>query len=177
MPNPPAIITTGIAICFLSATISDLVIEDNFLGTAGSLKLLENKLNNTFFVSNCDIIIDDDYFEIYKNHVESKNHITIVVAIKNIKLQYGTINLDNNGNFLNLSEKPEFNFFVNTGMYILEPNILNLINDNEFINITDVIDKAKENGYKVGIYPIKENSWYDIGDWKEYYKTLENYDK
>ena len=76
-----------------------------------------------------------------------------------------------------MSEKPDINFFVNTGMYIIEPKILELIKDNEFLHITDLIDRSKTQGFKVGIYPVKEKAWFDIGEWKEYYYTLENYGK
>ena len=65
--------------------------EDKPLGTAGSLHLLKNKIKSTFIVSNCDIIIDQDYSEILEFHNKNKNQITIVAAVKNLKIPYGTI--------------------------------------------------------------------------------------
>lgn len=155
----------------------DYAHEKEFLGTAGSLHLLRDKLKETFFVSNCDILINEDYREIYKNHINSYNDITIVVAIKNFSIPYGTIELDLNGLFKSLKEKPELSYMINTGMYVLNHDILKEINDNEFLHITTLIEKCSQKGKKIGIFPISEGSWLDMGQWNEYHKTLDEYEK
>jgi dTDP-glucose pyrophosphorylase len=138
------------------------------LGTAGSLSLLKGKINTTFFVSNCDIIIDEDYSEILDFHTKNKNLITIVAAIKYFRIPYGTLITGNNGQLLSLDEKPELSYKINTGVYILEPEVIKLIPNNEFFHITQLIDKLIEKGENVGVFPISEGSWKDIGDWSEY---------
>ena len=148
--------------------------EDKPLGTIGSLYLIKEHLNRTLFVSNCDIIIEEDYSDILQYHRENKNDITIVSAIKNISMPYGVMETGRDGILLDMTEKPEFSFQINTGMYILEANILNELPSNEFYHITDLIEKIKNTG-KVGVFPVTEKSWHDIGQWKEYQDTLTYY--
>lgn len=142
-------------------------------GTAGSLSLLKGKINKTFFVSNCDILIDQDYSEILDFHYQNKNEFTIVAALKNYSIPYGTLETGNNGELIGLKEKPDFSILVNTGMYILEPNLLDEIPNDTFFHITHLIEKLKSENRKVGVFPISEGSWLDTGEWDEYNKTQE----
>lgn len=146
--------------------------EDKPLGTAGSLHLLKDKISSTFFVSNCDIIIDEDYSEILKYHRENGNEITVVSAIKNIPIPYGTLETGELGLLKGIHEKPEFTFKINTGMYILEPTLIKEIPEDEFYHITFLIEKLVNEGRKVGVFPIIEGSWTDIGNWDEYIKYI-----
>lgn len=147
--------------------------EDQPLGTAGSLYLLKDKISTTFFVSNCDIIIEQDYREIYNYHKTNKNLITLVASIKNTKIPYGTVISGENGELVSLKEKPDITYMINSGMYILEPSVLSMIPENKFYNITDLIENVKRDGGKVGVFPVSEKSWLDIGEWAEYQKVLE----
>jgi dTDP-glucose pyrophosphorylase len=142
--------------------------EETPMGTAGSLSLLKGKINETFFVSNCDILIEQDYSEILDYHSSNKNEITIVAALKHYPIAYGTIDTGENGKLLKLVEKPELTFKINSGMYILEPHLLDEINTDQFFHITDLIDKIMARNGKVGVFPISEKSWKDIGSWDEY---------
>ena len=78
------------------------------------------------------------------------------------------------GGLVGMTEKPEFTFQINTGMYIIEPHIIQEIPDNNFYHITDLIEKINKKG-KVGVFTVPEKSWHDIGQWKEYTQTLEAY--
>jgi dTDP-glucose pyrophosphorylase len=149
-----------------------LFLEDKPLGTAGSLCLLKDKLIKTFFVSNCDILIDEDYSAIYNYHKMHNNELTIVASLKQYKIPYGTIESGENGELIALKEKPENTFMINCGMYILEPDLLNEIPKDTFFHITHLIEKVKTRGGKVGVFPISEKSWIDIGEWPLYSKVL-----
>jgi len=146
--------------------------EDKPLGTAGSLYLLNNKINQTFFVTNCDIIIEEDYSEIYNYHKINQNELTIVAALKHYPIPYGTIQSGDNGLLESLTEKPELTFKINSGMYILEPHLLNEIPQNEFYHITHLIEKLLKENRKVGVFPVSEGSWKDIGEWQEYLSLI-----
>ncbi|MDD2549771.1 MAG: nucleotidyltransferase family protein [Bacteroidales bacterium] len=146
--------------------------EDKPLGTAGSLHLLNKQIATPFFVTNCDIIIEEDYAEIYNYHQTSKNELTIIAALKHYPIPYGTIETGANGALEKLSEKPELTFKINSGMYILEPHLLKEIPENIFFHITDLIEKIKNRGGKVGVFPVSQNSWKDIGNWEEYIKHI-----
>lgn len=151
--------------------------EDKPLGTAGSLHLLKHKIKDTFFVSNCDIIIDEDYGEILHYHQINNNEITIVAAIKNYSIPYGTLETKEDGLLSDIKEKPEFTFKINTGMYILEPHLIDEIPEDKFYHITYLIEKMMREGRRVGVYPINEGSWTDIGNWDEYLNNvLKRYD-
>ena len=151
--------------------------EDEPLGTAGSLHLLNGQIGSTFFVSNCDIIIDDDYAEILKYHRDNKNEITVVAAIKNMSIPYGTLETKEEGLLSEIREKPNFTFKINTGMYILEPHLIKEIPKDEFYHITFLIEKLAKEGRRVGVYPINEGSWIDVGNWDEYLKQFVNKEK
>jgi len=144
--------------------------EETPLGTAGGLHLLNGKIRTTFFVSNCDIIIDQDYHEILKYHRENKNEITIVAALKNYSIPYGTLTTRENGLLDRIEEKPEIVFKINTGFYILEPHLLSEIPQNQFYHITYLIGKLQQQNRRVGVFPVSEKSWIDIGNWDEYAK-------
>lgn len=141
--------------------------EENFLGTGGSLHLLRGRINETFFVSNCDILVDANYSDILQYHKDNNNLITMVTSLKNYQIPYGIIKLGNDGQVIGTTEKPEYDYLVNTGFYILEPQTLEDVPENTFFHITDLINKYIEEGKKVGTYPITENAWLDMGEIKE----------
>lgn len=147
--------------------------EDSPLGTGGALKYLEGKIIKPFFVSNCDILIKANYIDIYKYHVDEKNDFTIVASMIHYKVPYGVCDIENGGSLIQLIEKPEYDFLVNAGMYIINPEILKYIPKDTFFNITDLIEHIKQSGGKIGVYPVSENSYYDSGQWKEYGNMLE----
>jgi dTDP-glucose pyrophosphorylase len=143
------------------------------LGTGGALKYLEGKISSPFFVSNCDILIKANYSEIYNKHIEDSNDITIVASMIHYKVPYGVCEIENGGSLVQLTEKPEYDFLVNAGMYVINPEIIKYVPEDTFYNLTDLIDKVKNNGGRVGVYPVSENSYYDSGQWKEYASMLE----
>ena len=146
--------------------------EEKALGTAGSLHLLKGKINSTFFLSNCDILVNQEISDIYEYHRTIKNEITIVAALKNYSIPYGILETSKDGLLQSITEKPELTFKINTGLYILEPHLINEIPENEFFHITSLIDKLQKEKRKVGVFPVSEKSWRDIGEWNEYHKFL-----
>lgn len=145
--------------------------EDKPMGTAGSLRLLKDKLHSTFFVSNCDILINENYADILKYHQSNHNELTVVAALKTYSIPYGTIITGENGLLESIEEKPNLTFKINTGLYILEPSILDKIPD-DFFHITHLMEKLRQEGRRVGVYPISQNDWIDMGDWDEYLKLI-----
>lgn len=144
--------------------------EDAFLGTAGSLKLMEKDLVETFFVSNCDILVDMSYLSAIDFHYKENNAITIVGALKKISVPYGVIRIGESGGFAGIDEKPDLPFIVNTGVYLLEPSVLRCIASGEAIDMPDLISRVSKAGGRIGLFPV-HRKWIDIGQWREY-KTL-----
>ena len=146
--------------------------EEKPLGTAGSLSLLKGKIEKTFFVSNCDILIDEDYSEILKYHQTNKNEITLIAALMHYPIPYGTLETSQDGLLNALTEKPELNFKINSGMYVIEPKLLEEIPENTFFHITQLIENVLSREGKVGVFPVSEKSWKDVGSLSEYrFKT------
>lgn len=141
--------------------------EDQPLGTAGSLSLLKTEIKETFFVSNCDVLLDANYSEILKYHKESGNKITMVTSLKNTIIPYGVIKIGNDESVSEIVEKPESSYLVNTGIYVLEPEVLMDVPENEFFHITDLINKYILENKKIGTYPVSERSWLDMGQMNE----------
>lgn len=145
--------------------------EEKPMGTAGSLRLLKNQINSTFFVSNCDILVEEDYAAILDYHKRNGNELTVVAAVKTFSIPYGTINTCADGLLKSIEEKPTLSFKINTGLYILEPSLINDIPD-DFFHITHLMEKLKAQGRRVGVYPISQNDWKDMGDWNEYLRMI-----
>ncbi len=137
--------------------------EDKPLGTGGGLSLLKGKINSTFILSNCDILIEEDYEKIYSYHKEQNNLITMVCSLKKIRIPYGVIEIGESGEIDNMKEKPEISFFTNTGMYIVESKIIEELELDKAIGFPDIIERYKSLGEKIGVYPISEESWLDMG--------------
>lgn len=151
--------------------------EEQFLGTGGSLYLLKDKIKQTFILSNCDILVDADYESIVKFHKQKGNKITMVTSLKVYEIPYGVIKVHNGGTIDEIVEKPEYNFQVNTGFYVIEPEVLEDIPENEFFHITDLINRYISENQKVGVYPITENSWMDMGEMKEMEQMITKLEK
>lgn len=149
--------------------------EEKPLGTAGGLKYLPPEVAGVIFVTNSDIIIEGDYGKILKFHKENKNEITIVASVKNYNIPYGVCEIENGGILQKIKEKPNLSFLVNTGMYVLNSNVLSTIPAGEFYHITQLIEDIKCGGKRVGVFPISENAWMDVGEWGKYKETLEKF--
>ena len=150
----------------------EFFMEDKPLGTIGSVALLKGKITTPFIVSNCDSITDQDYRDVYDYHVNNHNDMTIVTMIKNFKIPYGVIETGEDGLMVNLKEKPEQTYQVNTGVYILNPECIDEIPYGEFFHVTHLMEKIKARGGRVGCFPVSENSWHDMGEWPEYLKMI-----
>ena len=146
--------------------------EDQPLGTIGSVSLLKGKISTPFIVSNCDIVIDQDYRDVYDYHVSNGNDITLVAAVKSDKIPYGVVEAGENGLLTALKEKPETTFMFNTGVYILNPELIDEIPEGQMFHITHLMEKVKARGGRVGCFPVSEHAWHDMGEWPEYLKMI-----
>jgi len=147
--------------------------EKKPLGTAGSLNLINKKFRIPFLVTNCDILIKTNYFDLYEFHKKNNYDITLVASMKNYVIPYGTCELNGDGHLNKIKEKPQYNFLVNIGLYVLNPDVISLIPKGKIYHITNLIEDAKNNGKKIGVFPIDDDSWIDIGQWAEYQKAVE----
>lgn len=137
--------------------------EDTPLGTGGGLYLLKNHINGTFILTNCDILILDDVRKMVNHHRANKNKVTMVCSLKNFEIPYGVVSFSESGEIISLEEKPQMSFFTNTGYYILDKDIFDYIKPKEKIGMPDIIERMRNAGCRVGVYPIGESAWMDMG--------------
>lgn len=147
--------------------------ESKPLGTIGSVSLLKNKIDTPFFVSNCDIVIDQDMRDVYDYHQENQNVLTIVTAVKSFRIPYGVVETGEDGLMTAMKEKPELTYMINTGVYILNPECIDEIPKGECFHITQLMEKIKDRGGRVGCFPVSEHAWKDMGEWNEYLKMID----
>ena len=141
--------------------------EDVFMGTGGGLCLLKGKMQSPFFFTNCDTLLDVDFGDIYEYHKKHGNLVTMICAFKHYTVPYGVVELGQDGGIAAMREKPELDFLTNTGVYVVEPRVVEEMRDGEVIGFPDVIERYRAAGEKVGVYPIGENSWMDMGQLEE----------
>lgn len=133
------------------------------LGTGGGLSLLRGKLNNTFFFSTCDNLLTANYEHIVKFHRENGNAITMICAKKNMNIPYGVVETDSNGLIRSIKEKPLVSFLLNTAIYVVEPEVIDDIEDGISIGFPDIVERERKKGRKVAAFPVSEDDWMDMG--------------
>ncbi len=146
--------------------------EKDFLGTAGSLKLLESELKGDFIVSNCDILIKADFSDVLDFHRRMKSSFTSITSIQNYRIPYGVVKIKHGGFIDSIIEKPEYTFQINTGVYVLNSKVLENIPKNEPFDMPELINALLKNNEGVYAYPVSEGDYIDIGQWEEYRKAL-----
>jgi dTDP-glucose pyrophosphorylase len=145
----------------------EFIDEDKPLGTAGSIRLINERFSSPVVVTNCDILIEVDYEKLLQYHKDSGNDITVVSSLKKITVPYGVLTVGKEGKVTDMEEKPQFSYFINTGMYIVNPEYLELIPLDKVFHMTDLVELMMTKGKHVGTYPISENSFLDMGQFEE----------
>lgn len=141
--------------------------ENKPLGTGGGLSLLKGIFNSTIFFANCDALLTANYESMLTFHKENGNAITMVGAYKNINIPYGVVDMGVNGVIEAMREKPLISFLANTGIYIVEPEVIEEMEDDVAIGFPDVIEQQRKKGKKVAVFPVGENDWMDMGQLPE----------
>ncbi len=141
--------------------------EEEPLGTGGGLTLLKGIIKGTFFFTNCDNLLLSNYDSILRFHREHRNVITMICAYKNIQIPYGIVEMGLDGVIEDMKEKLQMSFLTNTGIYVVESEVLDDMEEGVPIGFPDVVQQQKEKGRNVAIYPVSENDWFDMGQLPE----------
>ena len=149
--------------------------EKKMMGTAGSLKLISNRVSSDFFLTNCDVMVDVNYNDLIDFHKKNNYDLTVVASKKNFKIPYGVCQIDQEMMLKNIVEKPNYEFFVNTGLYVFKKRILTLLPTKPYLDMNELIKILIKNKKKIGAYPISDKSWIDTGQWDEYKNASENF--
>ena len=138
--------------------------EKKPLGTAGSLYMLKKKIKNFFFVINCDTILDINFSKVLEHHKKNKNDLTVIVAVKEDVIPYGICKIDDLGKLIEINEKPKINNLINIGCYLLNKKIIQQLKQNDYLDFNELINSSINRKLKVGVYPIDESQWTDLGN-------------
>lgn len=141
--------------------------EDKPLGTGGGLSLLKGKFNGTFFFANCDALLTANYERMLQFHKENGNVITMICAYKTMSIPYGIVEIGLNGKIDRMQEKPTMSFLTNTGIYIVEPEVVDDVKEDTPIGFPDIIEMERRKGKKTAVFPVSENDWMDMGQLSE----------
>ncbi len=131
------------------------------LGTAGALKLLPNNLEHPILVINGDVLTKINYEDVLNYHLANDGDITLCVREHILSSPYGVIEVEGI-RFKSIIEKPSFKHLVNAGIYTINPNIIDFIENDKYLDMPDFITYCEESKKKVIVYPIHEY-WLDVG--------------
>lgn len=135
--------------------------EKDPLGTAGSLSLLENKIEGPIIVMNGDLMTSINYEQLLDFHQKSNKSITLCTVNYDILIPFGTIRL-NDSELIKVEEKPVKSYLINAGIYVIEENVVSKMEKGVPIDMTSLIDKYIEKK-SVSVFPLHEH-WLDIGN-------------
>lgn len=143
--------------------------EPKFLGTIGSVMFVEAFYNDTILVMNSDLFTNIDYEDFFVHFKANNAEMSVAAIPYNVSIPYGILNLEGR-NIIGLTEKPEYNYYANAGIYLIKKSALAEIPVDQFFNATDLIEKLIAQGKRVIRYPLN-GTWIDIGNPQEYAKA------
>ena len=149
--------------------------EKNKLGTAGAISLLPESPSEPLIVMNGDLLTKVNFENILEFHTINKAEATICGREYDFQVPYGVIQVDKH-NLVSIQEKPVHSFFVNAGIYVLEPHILTLIPQDQSFDITQLFEKLLHLKKNVNVFPIHEY-WTDIGQLDDYVRATGEYEQ
>jgi dTDP-glucose pyrophosphorylase len=157
--------TLGVEITYLE--------ENQRMGTAGALGLLESSPGESFFVMNADILTLVNFESLMDFHVRNNSDATMCIREYGMEVPYGVVRL-NKENIVSIEEKPIQQFYVNAGIYVLTPGILNLVPRGIPLDMTGLFEQAVDRGMTTLSFPIRE-FWMDIGKPEDYERANQDF--
>jgi len=147
--------------------------ENKRMGTAGALSLIREKLSESFFVMNGDLLTNINFERMMEYHISNASVATMGVREYDFQVPYGVVNVQGK-DILSIEEKPMHKFFVSGGVYVLSEKVLEFIPDDEFYDMPTLFEKVIAENLKSISFPIREY-WLDIGRVEEYEKANSEY--
>lgn len=149
--------------------------ENNPLGTVGPLSLMKAELDDAFLMMNGDILTTLDFSELVKYHKEHKAIATVALKKRDVKIDFGVVELNGNS-IIDYSEKPTIDYLVSTGIYVFNPEVLEYVRPNEYLDFPDLIKLLISDGNSIKGY-VYDGYWLDIGRPDDYQRANAEFDK
>lgn len=151
------------------------IFEKEKMGTAGALGLIEEKFEDPFFVMNGDLLTKVNYDQFLEFHFEKNAVATMGVRDYDFQIPYGVVNVKGH-QFVGVDEKPIERYFVNAGIYLLDPSVLSVIEPEKPLGMTELFELLNKKGENSSVFPIRE-FWMDIGRPSDFKKANKEYDR
>ena len=135
--------------------------EKSFLGTAGALSLLPERPSAPFILMNGDILTKVSFSQLLDFHADHAAQTTVCIRDYQMQVPYGVVRVNDHW-VQSIEEKPFRGFFVNAGIYVFDPEVIDLVPRNRRFDATDLINASCQRGDRVAAFPIREY-WVDIG--------------
>ncbi|MEM7550837.1 MAG: nucleotidyltransferase family protein [Bacteroidota bacterium] len=143
--------------------------EKKRLGTAGALSLIDIQIQDPFFITNGDIITSLNFEDLLEFHLLNKAKATMCVKKFEYQVPFACVQSDTKSNILSLVEKPTYNYHINAGLYMINPEILHHVPKDTFYDMPMLFDDLLENGENLKVFRM-EDYWLDIGRPHDYKK-------
>jgi len=150
-------------------------VEDQPLGTAGPLSLVTDQLDDTFLVTNGDVLTTLDLRQLRQAHQASGAIATIASHARKVKVDLGVLQFDGSDELRGYIEKPVYEFFVSMGIYVFEPRVLQYIPYNQYLDFPDLVLKLIQNGERVRGYRF-DGYWQDLGRADDYEQAVQEFE-
>ncbi len=150
-------------------------VEDKPLGTAGSLSLVDD-VTETFLVMNGDLLTTINYADMVSKHMESKAMATIGVFPREVKIDFGVLDLDDNGDLLAYKEKPRYEYLVSMGVNVFNKSALEFVKYREYLDIPTLMMSLKDAEKRFTTFR-SDCRWLDIGRPDDYENAIEIFEK
>lgn len=144
--------------------------ESKRMGTAGALSLIDFDLKRPFFVVNGDVLTTINFDDFLNFHDINNSDATMCVKRFSHEVPYACVEFDTDMNLIGLKEKPSYDYFINTGMYLLNPSCTTYLNKDEFFDMPSLFELLLQNKKTCKLFSI-DDYWIDIGHKDDYQKA------
>lgn len=149
--------------------------EKKRLGTGGALSLIDFEISEPFFVTNGDVLSTISYGNVMDYHLLEQSEATMCVRKDSYQIPYGVVKSDVHRNLVSLIEKPSYDYYINSGIYVLNPMVLSLIPKDTFYDLPSLFDELVEKKHNVKVFEI-EDYWVDMGNPLDYKAIVDQFD-
>lgn len=147
--------------------------EEKPLGTIGSILLVEHFHNDDIIVMNSDLLTNIDFADFFKTYKESNADMAVATTSYHVDVPYAVLEVGEGTEVKSLKEKPRYTYYSNAGIYIIKKELLKMIPENQFYDITDLMERVLEMNLRLITYPIN-GYWLDVGKHEDFKKAQED---
>lgn len=147
--------------------------ENKPLGTIGSVLLIDKFFHDDIIVMNSDLLTNIDFADFYQSFKKAEADMAVATTSYHVDVPYGVLEIGEGTEVKSLKEKPRYTYYSNAGIYLLKSKVISMIPENEFYNVTDLMERVLEMNLRLITYPIN-GYWLDIGKHEDFKKAQED---